>query len=241
MPNKNEELSQTERKVLSLCGRYRILFAEALAELVDCKNAGIAAETLKKLARKKYLEAHTKNKGLAPNCPYYTLTPLATSLLGLSRERAMGSGVSALSTHVSILWFCAFGGEEANRMRVDNGVVNHCFATSIHHNNHHIAVNDKGRIIILRTYNPNTALRSIATWCSNTLRKLPPPLKQAVSQGDYGLAILSEAESSVEKIRQYLGKPYKRNTRLMQKVRILVELAPSTATYPTEYVRKFCD
>lgn len=240
MPNKKTQLTTGEEQALGIVGRYRIGFQEAVASLAGLGDAADALRLLEALSSKDLLLKHSGKYALAPKCPYWTLTSLGAAHLGLNRERATINGTNALSTALSILWFSAFGNEEAKRMRVESSALNQAFGTNLHHNVLHAAEEIEGRIVIYRIYRPATDLDSIKKWCHDTLRNLPSSLKEAVEHGDYAIAVLSEYASAISGIRKELGRPAKRGGQpLLHQARIVSELGVSTESFPTEYKRKF--
>lgn len=239
MREKSSDPNVKELQLLQLVKLYRLLFVEAALVLSDASDIGEAATLLKSLSKQDLLEEHSGKSGLAKNVPYYTLSIKGASKVGVGRERASITGAASISNHLAVLWCSAFGGEGVVRKRVSNHEIGEALGATLHHNNVHFAEKHGERTVIYRAYCTRTSLSNIQSWCLDTLRGLPASYKGAVNQGDYAIAVLAESQASVEKIRQYLERAYKKNVRLNNRVRLIVELAPSTASFPTEYERRF--
>lgn len=234
----NNNISSEETQLLRFTARYRLLFKEAAYALAGSGDMKGTEAALKALTKRNLLQMHSGQAALAQNVPFFTLTSLGASTIGAARERSTISGTSALSTHLGILWFTAFA-EGVKRKRVENSEISDGLGGTLHYNNHHVAELQGSRTIVYRAYSTKATLSNIQKWAFDTLQGLPTSYKEAVSHGDYGLAVLCEASTTVEKLKQYLQRPYGKNQRLKNRVRVVVESAPSTATFPTEYARRF--
>lgn len=219
------ELGARDLALLRHIGLYRLTIKETAAAALGFENAPRAGTALSALERYGFLSSGT----LPGDHRFFTLSARGAALAGVPKERGEPLGSAALSTHLSVLWFCTLS--ERRRYRLEPEELRELFAADApFHNIPHLVSDELAGRCILRVCEASGqaghAIRSIRQHLHRAGEK--PKLHSAMQAGAYRLLVLAETPEKCQHLNMLLKRDDEDDTRSLSNV--AVRHAPSVRT-----------